>query len=234
MTPNQMIYCRRLSRIYGAGPQVVKALNDVTFSVQRGEFVAITGPSGSGKSTLLNLLGILDKPTSGELLIGGEDVGEKEGDELAILRSRGIGFVFQQFNLLPRVSALENVKLPLHYASPRVANKSIIARAKLEEVGLGERFAHTPARLSGGEQQRVAIARALVNNPSIILADEPTGALDTKTTGEIMTLFSRLNASGLTVIVVTHEADVAAFAGRVLRFRDGWLIDDRIQTPREL
>lgn len=227
-----MIECAALSKTYLLGGVKVQALRGVTFDIARGEFVAIMGPSGSGKSTLANLLGALDKPTSGRLAIDGAAVANMSSDELARLRNRDIGFVFQQFNLLPRLSALENVALPLCYADRPDLDKAACARARLEEVGLGGRCDHTPAKLSGGQQQRVAIARALINTPNIILADEPTGALDTKTSHEIMNLFVRLNAQGLTMIVITHEPDIAAYAGRLLRFRDGELIGDSRRDPR--
>ncbi|MCI0466708.1 MAG: ABC transporter ATP-binding protein [Beijerinckiaceae bacterium] len=226
------IECRGLCRTYDLGGQKLHALRDVTFKVNRGEFVAIMGASGSGKSTLANLLGALDKPSAGELAIGGVSVARMKDDSLARLRNQDIGIVFQQFNLLPRMTALENVILPLNYSPETVLDKAGLARARLEEVGLGQRLGHRPAQLSGGQQQRVAIARALINNPGILLADEPTGALDTKTSHEIMRLFASLHAKGLTVIVITHEADIAAYAGRVLRFRDGELIADERQNPR--
>lgn len=227
------IACRGLCRTYDLGGQKLEALRNVSFEVPRGQFLAIMGASGSGKSTLANLLGALDKPTSGELFIGGQAAAEMRGDALARLRNEDIGIVFQQFNLLPRMTALENVMLPLHYASRPVPCKAALARARLEEVGLGHRLDHKPAQLSGGQQQRVAIARALINDPSIILADEPTGALDTQTSYEIMGLFARLHAKGLTVIVITHEPDIADYAERVLRFRDGQIIADIRQEPRQ-
>ncbi len=227
-----VIACTALSKTYDLGAGQVQALRGVTFTVAHGEFVAIMGASGSGKSTLANLLGALDTPTSGELVIDGEAVAGQSGDALARLRNRDIGFVFQQFNLLARMSALENVMLPLVYAPRTDSHAEVRARAKLEAVGLGERLHHRPAQLSGGQQQRVAIARALVNEPRIIIADEPTGALDTHTSIEIMELFVRLNAQGLTVIVITHEPDIAAYAGRLLRFRDGELIEDMRQDGR--
>jgi ABC-type lipoprotein export system ATPase subunit len=216
-----------LAKTYQLGEQAVHALRDVSFEIHAGEFVAIMGPSGSGKSTLMNLIGALDVPTSGQMRINGVDIGTLDRDSLATLRNSTIGFVFQQFNLLARTSALDNVKLPLIYAWPRPADPDALARATLEEVGLGSRLDHVPSQLSGGQQQRVAIARALVNSPSLILADEPTGALDTATSEEILQLFGRLNAQGMTVIMVTHEMDVAAHARRLLRVRDGCLVEDR-------
>jgi putative ABC transport system ATP-binding protein len=227
-----IVECSSLSKIYDLGVEQIHALRGVSFTIARGEFVAIMGASGSGKSTLANLLGALDTPSSGELVIDGEAVARLSGDALARLRNRDIGFVFQQFNLLARMSALENVMLPLVYA-PRInGDAAARARARLEEMGLGARLHHRPAQLSGGQQQRVAIARALINDPGIIIADEPTGALDTHTSNEIMDLLTRLNAEGLTVIVITHEPDIAAYADRVLRFRDGELIEDVRQSAR--
>jgi putative ABC transport system ATP-binding protein len=230
-----IIECAALSKTYDLGAEQVHALRGVPFTIARGEFVAIMGASGSGKSTLANLLGALDKPTSGEIVIDGEEVAGMSGDARARLRNRDIGFVFQQFNLLARMSALENVVLPLLYAPRMGVDAAALARARLEEVGLGDRLHHRPAQLSGGQQQRVAIARALINNPGIIIADEPTGALDTHTGNEIMKLFGRLHAGGLTVVVITHEPDIAAYADRVLQFRDGELIKDSPQgQPRGL
>jgi len=227
-----LVTCSELSKVYFVGGQQVHALRGVTFDISRGELVAIMGPSGSGKSSLANLIGALDTPTSGRVSIDGSDVARLSSDALARLRSRDIGFVFQQFNLLPRMTALENVMLPRCYAPFADADAATLARARLEQVGLGGRLDHTPAKLSGGQQQRVAIARALVNNPSLVIADEPTGALDSRTSHEIMKLFVRLNARGQTVIVITHEPDVAAYAGRVLQFRDGELVSDTAQEPR--
>jgi len=227
------ILCRGLSRTYDLGGQKVEALRNVTFEVRQGEFVAIMGASGSGKSTLVNLIGALDKPTSGELFIDGLAIAGLGDEALARLRNHHIGIVFQQFNLLPRMTTLENVMLPLNYAHVKVPDKAALAGALLADVGLGTRLHHKPAQLSGGQQQRVAIARALVNRPNILLADEPTGALDTKTSHEIMALFAALHANGLTVMVITHEADIAAYAERMLRFRDGELISDTNQDPLE-
>ena len=221
-----LISARHLAKTYQLGEQAVHALRDVSFDVMPGEFVAIMGPSGSGKSTLMNLIGALDTPSSGELTIDGAPISGLGAEGLAELRNRTIGFVFQQFNLLRRTSALENVKLPLLYSRHRPADMTAAARAALEQVGLGARLDHQPSQLSGGQQQRVAIARALVNSPRLILADEPTGALDTETSGEIMGLLERLNAGGLTVIIVTHEPDIAAHARRLIRLRDGRIIED--------
>jgi putative ABC transport system ATP-binding protein len=224
-----VVSARNLTKTYQLGEIAVHALRDVSFDIQQGEFVAIMGPSGSGKSTLMNMIGALDTPTSGQLAINGVDIATLSSDALADLRNRTIGFVFQQFNLLRRTSALENVKLPLAYSRDpaKQARGDELAAQCLREVGLGERMDHVPSQLSGGQQQRVAIARALVNSPSLILADEPTGALDTQTSLEIMTLFRRLTEQGMTVILVTHEPDVAAHAKRLLRVRDGRIVEDR-------
>jgi putative ABC transport system ATP-binding protein len=227
------IECRNLGKTYDRGATSVRALKDVSFRIMPGEFVAIMGPSGSGKSTLVNLLGALDTPTTGELLIDGEAVSKMTDDRMAELRNRKIGFVFQQFNLLPRMSALENVILPLSYSRHSTVDKTERASAQLEAVGLADRLHHRPNQLSGGQQQRVAIARALVNDPRILLADEPTGALDTATSHEIMVLFSALHADGNTVIVITHEPDIAAYAPRLLRFRDGALVADVQQKKHD-
>ena len=227
-----LIEARSLVKTYRMGDQVVQALNDVSLDIGEGEFVAIMGASGSGKSTLMNILGCLDRPTSGTLRLAGEEVESLDGDALASIRNRRIGFVFQQFNLLPRTSALDNVELPMVYAGIKPAERRTRALAALQRVGLGERAAHTPAELSGGQQQRVAIARALVNQPSLILADEPTGALDTQTSEDIMRLLAALNAQGMTIVMVTHEADIALWARRRIVFRDGHIVEDRPQPAR--
>jgi putative ABC transport system ATP-binding protein len=227
-----LIEARSLVKTYRMGDQVVQALNDVSLDIGEGEFVAIMGASGSGKSTLMNILGCLDRPTSGTLRLAGEEVESLDGDALASIRNRRIGFVFQQFNLLPRTSALENVELPMVYAGIKPAERRTRALAALQRVSLSERAAHTPAELSGGQQQRVAIARALVNQPSLILADEPTGALDTQTSEDIMRLLAALNAQGMTIVMVTHEADIALWARRRIVFRDGHIVEDRQQPAR--
>jgi len=226
MAPSPLIRTEGLSKIYRLGAEEVHALREVTVEIARGEFVAVTGPSGSGKSTFMNLLGCLDSPSAGSYFLDGGDVSHLSSDELAEIRNRKIGFVFQTFNLLPRTSALENVELPLRYAGLPRAERHRRAREMLEAVGLGDRAGHFPSQLSGGQQQRVAIARALANRPVLILADEPTGALDSQTSIEIIGLLQRLNAQGITVVLVTHEPDIAAYAGRALRFRDGRLVSE--------
>jgi putative ABC transport system ATP-binding protein len=213
-------------KIYKMGDQEVRALDGVTFTVKSGEMTAIMGSSGSGKSTLLNIIGCLDRPTSGIYRLDGEDVVKLHDDRLASIRNRRIGFVFQNFNLLARMSALENVEVPLLYANGKDVRKRSLAA--LERVGLASRSDHEPNKLSGGQRQRVAIARALVNNPSLILADEPTGNLDSKTSEEIMTLFRELNESGVTLVIVTHEPEIAAQCKRCLHFKDGKIIYDGV------
>ena len=220
-----LIVLRDVSKVYAAG-QTVHALRGVNLEIAAGEFVAIMGASGSGKSTLMNSLGCLDTPTSGSYLLDGVPVQDRDPDALAALRNRRMGFVFQQFNLMPRTSALENVELPLLYAGVRQPERSRRALVALQRVGLADRSTHSPAQLSGGQQQRVAIARALVNEPALILADEPTGALDSETSSEVMQLLDALNRQGITVILVTHEADMAVWARRRLLFKDGRLVAD--------
>ncbi|HTN67402.1 MAG TPA: ABC transporter ATP-binding protein [Burkholderiaceae bacterium] len=229
----QLIETRNLVKEYVMGTNHVFALRSVSIAIGEGEFVAIMGASGSGKSTFMNLLGCLDSPTSGEYLLAGQNVSALSGDQLAAIRNRRIGFVFQQFNLLPRTSAQDNVELPLLYSTVPAAERRKRAVARLTEVGLEGRLDHHPAQLSGGQQQRVAIARALVNNPSLILADEPTGALDSRTSVEIMALLQKLNRQGMTIVVVTHEQDIAGFASRIITFRDGRVVTDCANTPRD-
>ena len=221
-----LIEARGLSKTYVMGDQTVHALRDVSLEIAEGDFVAIMGASGSGKSTLMNILGCLDQPSTGVYILAGEEVEVMSQDQLASIRNRRIGFVFQQFNLLPRTSAIENVELPMVYAGVRVAQRRAKAAAALERVGLGQRGGHTPSELSGGQQQRVAIARALVNDPQLILADEPTGALDSQTSEDIMRLLTQLNTQGMTVVIVTHEADIATWARRKLVFKDGMIVED--------
>lgn len=221
-----------LKKIYEMGNTEVKALNGVTFEVMENEYIAIMGPSGSGKSTLMNLIGCLDTPTSGTYILNGQDVSELEDAELAEVRNREIGFVFQTFNLLPRTDCLANVELPLIYSGVKTAERRKRAAETLTRVGLGDRLDHKPNELSGGQRQRVAIARALVNNPTILLADEPTGNLDTKTGEEIMMLFEELYRMGNTILVVTHEDEIANHARRIIRMRDGIIeIDRKVESP---
>lgn len=227
-----LIEAVNLCKSYPVGGQLVRALDGVSLRIEAGEFVAIMGASGSGKSTLMNILGCLDLPTSGEYRLAGEAVQSLSADRLAQVRNRLMGFVFQQFNLLARTSALENVELPMVYAGVPSAERRARALAALQRVGLGERTQHSPSELSGGQQQRVAIARALVNRPQLILADEPTGALDSQTSEDIMGLLGELNAQGMTVLLVTHETEVADWARRRLVFRDGKVISDQPQAGR--
>lgn len=229
----KLLETHHLVKEYVTGENSVFALNDVSISIEEGEFVAIMGQSGSGKSTFMNLIGCLDIPTSGEYILGGARVSDMDGDQLALIRNQRIGFVFQQFNLLPRTSALENVELPLLYAGVPAGERKERAMARLEEVGLGDRVDHTPAELSGGQQQRVAIARGLVNNPSLILADEPTGALDSRTSIEIMALMQKLSREGMTIVIVTHEPEIANFSDRIITFRDGRVLADLPNTPND-
>ncbi len=223
-----MISTDALAKIYIMGTMEVKALKSVTLDIKKNEYVALMGPSGSGKSTLMNLLGCLDTPTLGSYILNGSNVSEMDDDELAEIRNKEIGFVFQTFNLLPRLSALENVALPLIYGGYNKSQREDMAEEALEKVGLGDRMDHKPNELSGGQRQRVAIARALVNSPAIILADEPTGNLDTKTSIEIMAILEKLHDQGNTIILVTHEPDIAEHAGRIIRLRDGLVESDEI------
>ena len=221
-----LIETRDLWKTYVMGEEQIHALRGVSIQIDRGEYVAIMGPSGSGKSTLMNLIGCLDTPSKGDYLLNGKMVSEMNDNELARIRNQEIGFVFQTFNLLPRASALQNVELPLVYAGVSAKDRQVRAKEALEKVELTTRMSHRPNELSGGQRQRVAIARALVNQPSILLADEPTGNLDTKTGTEIMALFARLHEAGNTIVLVTHEADVAAFAHRTISVRDGQVEKD--------
>ena len=229
-----VVDARNLRKVYRIGAEDVAALGNVTLAVDPGEFVAVMGPSGSGKSTFMNIIGCLDQPTAGRYLLDGADVSRLSRDQLAEVRSRKLGFVFQGFNLLARSSAIENVELPLTYAGVPPEERHERAAAALKAVGLGDRVKHLPSELSGGQQQRVAIARALVNDPSLILADEPTGNLDSKSSQDIMRLFLGLNEGRrITIVIVTHEPDVANWTRRIVTFRDGKVVDDRATTPVE-
>jgi putative ABC transport system ATP-binding protein len=231
-TKKLMIQVNNLYKVYRNGNQEIKALDGVSLGIQEGEFVAVMGASGSGKSTMMNVIGCLDRPTSGEYLLDGLSITSYDEEELARIRNRKLGFVFQSFNLLARTSALANVELPLIYAGVKPAERRERAKAALARVGLAERMDHKPNELSGGQQQRVSIARAIVNDPKLLLADEPTGALDSRTTVEIMELFLDLNAQGMTIAMVTHEPDVAEYAKRVIRFRDGRILTDEPNARR--
>ena len=226
-----LIQTRELWKTYTMGSELVHALQGLSVDIERGEFVAIMGPSGSGKSTLMNLIGCLDTPSRGTYLLNGHDVSQMEDDALARIRNKEIGFVFQTFNLLPRASALQNVELPLIYSGMPAAERKVRAIEALGLVELGDRIEHRPNELSGGQRQRVAIARALVNKPSIILADEPTGNLDSKTGVELMAVFSRLHYEGNTIVLITHESDVASHAHRIISLRDGLVASDMVNHP---
>ena len=221
-----LIETRNLVKTYGRGSSVIKALDDVTLTIDRGEFVAVIGASGSGKSTLMNMLGGLDKPDGGDIAIAGQSLARMSKRALAYFRNETIGFVFQQFQLLPKKSALTNVRLPMQYRRPRLDDESERARQSLERVGLGDRVHHKPTQLSGGQQQRVAIARALVGEPELLLADEPTGALDSKTSTSVMELLVQLNRQGITIVLITHDKEVADYADRVITMRDGKIVED--------
>lgn len=224
----EVIKIKGLYKIYDVGSQKVHALDGVDLSIYKNDYVAIMGPSGSGKSTMMNILGCLDTPTKGTYVLGGTDVSQMSDGELADVRNKEIGFVFQSFNLLPKYTSLDNVALPLIYAGAAKAERDERATKALERVGLADRMAHTPSELSGGQRQRVAIARAVVNNPTIILADEPTGNLDTKTSIEIMKIFEQVYKDGNTIIIVTHEDDISKFARRIVRLRDGKIESDTV------
>lgn len=222
-----LINITNIKRDFVLGNEIIHVLKGIDLTINKGEYVALMGPSGSGKSTLMNLLGCLDTPTSGQYILNGKDVSQMSDDNLAEIRNKEIGFVFQTFNLLPRTTALNNVALPMIYAGYSKAERSARAEEVLTQVGLKDRMDHEPNQLSGGQRQRVAVARALVNKPSIILADEPTGNLDSKTSVEIMNLFNEIHANGNTVILVTHEEDIAAYAHRIIRLRDGLVESDK-------
>jgi len=233
MTQLPVIVVHRVTKTYGEGDTVVHALAGVSLAIQRGDFVAIMGASGSGKSTLMNILGCLDLPSTGRYLLDGVDVQALDDEQLAEVRNRKIGFIFQSFNLIPRTTALANVELPLVYAGIKKAERRRRALEALDAVGLGSRVSHTPAQLSGGQQQRVAVARAIATDPAMILADEPTGNLDSQATVEVLDLFAELNRQGRTVVIITHEPDVAARTNRVVRLRDGKILEDVRQRELE-
>jgi putative ABC transport system ATP-binding protein len=227
-----LIKITNIKRDFQLGSETINVLKGIDLQINKGEYVALMGPSGSGKSTLMNLLGCLDTPTSGTYILNGKDVSQMHDDDLAEIRNKEIGFVFQTFNLLPRTTALDNVALPMIYAGYSKSDRKIRATEVLTQVGLDDRMDHQPNQLSGGQRQRVAVARALVNKPSIILADEPTGNLDSKTSEEIMKLFGEIHANGNTVILVTHEEDIAAYAHRIIRLKDGLIESDNIQKQK--
>lgn len=232
MSERPIIELKGVKKIYKMGSELVRALDGVDLTIDRNEYVAIMGPSGSGKSTMMNIIGCLDTPTEGSYILNGQQVSEMDDNELANVRNREIGFVFQTFNLLPRVNCLQNVELPLIYSGKRRSVRKEMAATALENVGLGDRMTHKPNELSGGQRQRVAVARAIVNQPSILLADEPTGNLDTRTGDEIMLLFEALYRKGNTLLVVTHEEDIARHARRIIRLRDGLIeVDERVPEP---
>ncbi len=229
-----LVELRQIKKSFMLGKDEMEILHGIDFTVEKGEFVTMMGPSGSGKSTTMNILGCLDRPTSGTYILDGEDVGLLDGDTLAEIRNRKIGFVFQGYNLLPKTSAIENVELPLLYAGVPAKERHRLAKTALENMGLGDRLYHEPTQLSGGQQQRVAIARGIVNRAPILMTDEPTGNLDSKTSDEIMSLFRKLNEEdGITIILVTHEPDVAAYAKRVVHFKDGMIQRDELNGKRQ-
>lgn len=232
MTQRPVIAVTAISKVYGEGETTVHALRGVSLTIERGDFVAIMGASGSGKTTFMNIIGCLDAPTTGTYLLDGVDVATLDDYALSIVRNRKVGFVFQSFNLIARTPAIDNVELPMVYRGVRKDERRSRALAALERVGLADRVDHLPNQLSGGQQQRTAIARAIVTDPAIVLADEPTGALDSTSTAEVLDIFASLHAEGRTIIVITHEADVAERASRVIRFRDGEVLDDRRSPPR--
>lgn len=229
-----MIKVNNLTKVYQTGAVAVEALKGISLCIKKGEFVAVMGPSGSGKSTFMNLLGLLDTATEGSYQLEGDEVSSLDKNQLAMLRNQKLGFVFQTFNLIPSLTALKNVELPMFYAGIKAKERTQRALRALERVGLEERVQHKPNELSGGQNQRVAIARALVNNPAVLIADEPTGALDTRTGEEIMAIFQQLHREGATIVLVTHEADIARHAERILRFKDGSLTDDERVANRIL
>ena len=227
----EIISIKSVSKIYNLGETVVKALDNVSLSIYDNDYISIMGPSGSGKSTLMNIIGCLDVPSSGDYIFKDENISNFNANKLAELRNREIGFIFQNFNLLPRLNALENVVLPLLYSGKNQKERNNLALKALENVGLKDRIHHRPNQLSGGQQQRVSIARAIAGSPKLILADEPTGALDSKTSIEIMTILNHLNAKGITVVLVTHEDDIAKYASRIIKMKDGQIIEDKKNVP---